>query len=57
MNSIIALGKANLPVCIVKNQYSFSSDPKFLGRARDFSFELRAGSGFIVIINYVNTRA
>ncbi|MDO5046232.1 formate--tetrahydrofolate ligase [Campylobacter sp.] len=56
IDKIRALGYANLPVCIAKTQYSFSSDPKALGRARNFSFEvdrleLRAGAGFIVVIS------
>ena len=50
------LGFEKLPVCIAKTQYSFSSDPKLLGRAKDFSFEInsleiRAGAGFIVAVS------
>ena len=53
---ISRLGYERLPVCIAKTQYSFSSDAKLLGRARDFSFEIsslqiRAGAGFIVAIS------
>lgn len=56
MHKIRTLGYANSPVCIAKTQYGFSSDPKALGRARNFNFEvdrleLRAGAGFIVVIS------
>ena len=54
---ISRLGYERLPVCIAKTQYSFSSDAKLLGRARDFSFEISSlqiragGAGFIVAIS------
>ncbi|MDR0854987.1 MAG: formate--tetrahydrofolate ligase [Christensenellaceae bacterium] len=46
---------SDFPVCIAKTQYSFSQDPKLLGRPTGFEFairdvELRAGSEFIVAI-------
>ncbi|MDR0696405.1 MAG: formate--tetrahydrofolate ligase [Christensenellaceae bacterium] len=46
---------SDLPVCIAKTQYSFSQDPKLLGRPHNFTFnirdvQLRAGAGFIVAI-------
>jgi formate--tetrahydrofolate ligase len=47
-------GYEKLPVIIAKSQYSLSSDPKALGRPRDFDFYvknvyLRGGAGFIVV--------
>lgn len=49
------LGYGNLPVCMAKNQYSLSDDPKKLGRPQDFSINIRevyvnAGAGFVVAI-------
>ncbi len=48
-------GFGNLPVCVAKTQYSFSSDPKILGAPEDHVLPLRelrlaAGAGFIVAI-------
>ena len=50
---IESLGKADLPICVAKTQYSFSDDPKLLGRPKDFDVNVRevklsAGAGFIV---------
>lgn len=52
---ITALGYGNLPVCMAKNQYSLSDDPKKLGRPSGFELTVRevyvsAGAGFIVAI-------
>ena len=49
------LGYGNLPVCMAKNQYSLSDDPKKLGRPEGFSMNIRevyvsAGAGFVVAI-------
>ncbi len=49
------LGYGNLPVCMAKNQYSLSDDPKKLGRPIDFTVNIReayvsAGAGFVVAI-------
>lgn len=49
------LGYGNTPVCMAKNQYSLSDDPKKLGRPTDFSINIRevyvsAGAGFVVAI-------
>ncbi len=49
------LGFFNLPVCIAKTQYSFSTDPKKLGRPEGFTvlvknLQLSAGAGFVVVI-------
>lgn len=48
-------GWDNLNVCMAKNQYSLSDDPKKLGRPKDFTIhvkELRisAGAGFVVAL-------
>ncbi len=49
------LGYGKLPVCMAKNQYSLSDDPKKLGRPQDFTVNIRevyvsAGAGFVVAI-------
>jgi formate--tetrahydrofolate ligase len=49
-----AIGLGNLPVCMAKTQYSFSDDPKRLGRPKGFRITVReatasAGAGFIVV--------
>ena len=49
------LGYGNLPVCMAKNQYSLSDDPKKLGRPTGFTVNIRetyvsAGAGFVVAI-------
>lgn len=48
-------GFSKLPVCMAKNQYSLSDDPKLLGRPRDFEMNIRevyvsAGAGFVVVL-------
>ncbi len=50
-----AQGYGNLPVCMAKTQYSFSTDPNQRGAPRDHSIPVRevrlsAGAGFIVAI-------
>ena len=50
-----AQGYGNLPVCMAKTQYSFSTDPDLRGAPRDFSVPVRevrlsAGAGFVVVI-------
>ena len=52
---ITNLNLSNLPICIAKTQYSFSSDPKAYGVAKDFKMEVRdvfvnSGSGMIIVI-------
>ncbi len=52
---IEALGKAGLPVCMAKTQYSLSDDPSRLGRPTGFTItvkdlRLSAGAGFIVVL-------
>lgn len=49
------LGYGSLPVCMAKNQYSLSDDPKKLGRPEKFDITIRevyvnAGAGFIVAL-------
>jgi formate--tetrahydrofolate ligase len=48
-------GFGGLPICMAKNQYSLSDDPKLLGRPEGFSLNIRevyvsAGAGFIVVL-------
>lgn len=55
MQRIEDLGFSHLPVCMAKNQYSLSDDPKRLGRPKDFEMTIRevyvsAGAGFVVAI-------
>lgn len=55
LRQIDALNLNHLPVCIAKTQYSFSDDPKQLGRSKDFTLNIRdieiaAGAGFVVPI-------
>lgn len=50
-----ALGFDKFPICVAKNQYSLSDDPKKLGRPEDFEINVRevyvnAGAGFVVAI-------
>ncbi len=52
---ITELNYDKLPVCMAKNQYSLSDDPKKLGRPSGFDITIRevyvsAGAGFIVAI-------
>lgn len=49
------LGYGDVPVCMAKNQYSFSDDPSKLGRPKNFNIHIRelylsAGAGFVVAI-------
>lgn len=49
------LGFSKLPICMAKTQYSFSDDPKKLGRPSGFRVTVRnvkvsAGAGFIVAL-------
>ncbi len=52
---IEAVGFGNLPVCVAKTQYSFSTDPTKLGAPEGFIVPVRevrlsAGAGFVVMI-------
>lgn len=49
-------GYGDAYICMAKNQYSFSDDPKALGRAKDFAFTVRearlaAGARFVIPIS------
>lgn len=55
MARIENLGLGKIPVCIAKTQYSFSDDPKKLGRPTGFSISVNdvrvsAGAGFVVVL-------
>ncbi len=55
LEKVKALGLTHLPVCMAKNQYSLSDDPKALGRPQGFTTTVReirisAGAGFIVAL-------
>ena len=55
LQKLTELGFGQLPVCMAKNQYSLSDDPKRLGRPRDFEMTVRevyvsAGAGFVVAL-------
>ena len=55
IEKIEKIGYGNLPICMAKTQYSFSDDPKKLGRPKNFrisirSVKLSAGAGFIVAL-------
>ena len=46
---------SNLPVCIAKNQYSLTDNPKILGSPKDFTMtvqdvRLASGAGFIIVL-------
>lgn len=53
--TLTELGFGNLPICMAKNQYSLSDDPKKLGRPEGFDITIReiyvnAGAGFLVAL-------
>ncbi len=55
ISKIEEMGFSDMPVCMAKNQYSLSDDPKKLGRPENFDINIRevyvnAGAGFIVAI-------
>ncbi|MDR1200667.1 MAG: formate--tetrahydrofolate ligase [Tannerellaceae bacterium] len=55
LRQIESLGITNYPICIAKTQYSFSSDPKAYGVAKNFELKVRDvvinnGAGMIVVI-------
>ncbi|MCD8095520.1 MAG: formate--tetrahydrofolate ligase [Ruminococcus sp.] len=54
IKEIEVLGKANLPICVAKTQYSLSDDPSKLGKPTNFKITVRdaklsGGAGFIVV--------
>ncbi len=55
LDTLVADGFGNLPVCVAKTQYSFSDDPTKLGAPEGFKVTVRnlkvsAGAGFIVAL-------
>ena len=55
LNKLEKLGYGSFPVCMAKNQYSLSDDPKLLGRPEGFEINVRevyvsAGAGFVVVL-------
>ena len=55
LKKLSELGFSTLPVCMAKNQYSLSDDPKRLGRPQNFELTVRdvyvsAGAGFVVVL-------
>ena len=55
LDSLKQWGLGNLPVCMAKNQYSFSHEPKVLGAPSGFTLPIReirvnAGAGFVVAV-------
>lgn len=55
LKSLEDMGFGTLPVCMAKNQYSLSDDPKLLGRPEGFELSVRevyvsAGAGFVVAL-------
>ncbi len=55
LQKLAELGFGHMPVCMAKNQYSLSDDPKRLGRPEGFELTVRelyvsAGAGFVVAL-------
>src|SRR5690606_4892671 len=55
LKRISDLGMDNLAVCMAKTQYSFSDNPKALGRPKNFTLTIReieiaSGAGFVIPI-------
>ena len=55
IDTLVANGYANLPICVAKTQYSFSDDPAKLGAPENFTVTIKnvkvsAGAGFIVVL-------
>ncbi len=55
LDQIETIGFGKLPVCIAKTQYSFSDDPKIIGRKKPYTIHieeirLSAGAGYLVPI-------
>ncbi len=55
IKNLESIGLGDLPVCMAKNQYSLTDDPKKLGRPSGFRITIRditasAGAGFIVAL-------
>lgn len=55
LRKIEKLGMKDFPICMAKTQYSFSDNPKKLGRPENFTINIRevyvsAGAGFVVAV-------
>ena len=55
LGKIEQMGFGHFPICMAKNQYSFSDDATKLGRPQDFDIHIRevyvnAGAGFVVAL-------
>ena len=55
IEQIQKIGRADLPVCVAKTQYSLSDNPKLLGSPKGFTLNVRNvklsnGAGFIVVL-------
>lgn len=55
MKQLVEFGWDVLPICMAKTQYSFSDDPKLLGRPENFTITVREiipklGAGFLVCL-------
>lgn len=55
LKRLTELGFGSFPVCMAKTQFSFSDDPKLLGRPENFKIHVRevyvsAGAGFVVVL-------
>lgn len=55
LQKLTELGFAKFPICMAKNQYSLSDNPKLLGRPEGFELNVRevyvsAGAGFVVAL-------
>lgn len=55
IRNLESIGLGDLPVCMAKNQYSLTDDPKKLGRPEGFRITIRdiaasAGAGFLVAL-------
>jgi formate--tetrahydrofolate ligase len=55
LQKLTELGFGKMPVCMAKNQYSLSDNPKLLGRPEGFELTVRevyvsAGAGFVVAL-------
>ena len=55
LKRLTELGFGSFPVCMAKTQFSFSEDPKLLGRPENFKIHVREvyvseGAGFVVVL-------
>ena len=55
LKRLTELGFGSFPVCMAKTQFSFSDDPKLLGRPENFKIHVwevyvSAGAGFVVVL-------